>query len=234
MISVCMATYCGEKYIREQITSILSQLSNEDELVVSDDGSKDNTISIIQSFNDQRIRLYNNEGKHGFVQNFENAMRHAHGDVIFLADQDDVWKPNKVNVVLNNMNNYDLVVHDAELIDGLGRSLGKSYYSTMHHNPGFLANFWKTRWLGCCMAFKREVLDYCLPFPEKIIAHDYWIGMLGMTKFKYHFMDDILILYRRHGTNVTSSGEKSNNSLYYKIITKRGNLLVSLIKKRVF
>jgi hypothetical protein len=84
------------------------------------------------------------------------------------------------------------------------------------------------------MAFKREVLDYCLPFPEKIIAHDYWIGMLGMTKFKYHFMDDILILYRRHGTNVTSSGEKSNNSLYYKIITKRGNLLVSLIKKRVF
>lgn len=233
MVSVCIACYNGTKYIREQIESILPQLSFNDEIVISDDGSRDNTISIIKSFQDKRIKVLFNDTNHGFVHNFENALENSKGDIIFLSDQDDIWKPNKVQVVLKSLNKYDLVVHDADLIDGNGKCLGINYYSVMHCHTGFMANLWKTRWLGCCMAFKREVLDYCLPFPEKIVAHDYWIGMLGMTKFKYHFMDDILISYRRHGGNASPSGEKSNNSLFYKVITKRWYLLVSLVKKKV-
>ena len=94
IVSVCMATYNGEKYIREQIDSILPQLSDSDELVISDDGSSDSTIDIIQGYNDRRIRLYHNT-RHGVTWNFENALRQSRGDVIFLADQDDVWKPGK-------------------------------------------------------------------------------------------------------------------------------------------
>lgn len=231
MVSVCMATYNGQKYIREQIDSILCQLSDQDEVIVSDDGSKDKTIDIIKSYNDDRIKIFINKGKHGFVGNFENSLRHASGDYIFLCDQDDYWKPNKVEVVLKALKKYDLVIHNAELVDGQGKSLGKTYYDCLHHNTGFLANLYKTRWLGCCMAFTKEVKDYCLPFPPKITGHDYWIGMLGMLRFKYSFLDDVLMCYRRHGDNLSPSSEKSDHSLWYKLVTKRWNLITALTMK---
>ena len=89
-ISVCIATFNGEKFIQEQIQSILPQLGEDDEIVVSDDGSTDRTMEILELFKDKRIRLLVNEGKHGFIWNFENALRKAKGDVIFLCDQDDI------------------------------------------------------------------------------------------------------------------------------------------------
>ena len=232
MISVCIATYNGEKYIKEQISSILSQLGDDDEVVISDDGSSDRTLEIIDSFHDHRILVYHNKKQHGFVGNFENALNHSKGEYIYLSDQDDVWCPNKVSVVQKALSNFDIVIHDAELINGDGCSLGITYYTTLHHHTSFLMNFWKTRWLGCCMAFKREVMDYCLPFPDNIVAHDYWIGMLGMTKFKYIFRDDILIKYRRHGGNVSSSSEKSDNSLFFKLFTKRAYLAYEIIWRK--
>lgn len=234
MISVCMATYNGEKYIGEQIGSILPQLGEDDELIISDDGSKDRTIEVVKSFQDERIKILFNTEKHGYVGNFENALSHAKGDYVFLSDQDDVWKPKKVRSVMAWLKKYDMVIHDALLIDGAGQSLGKTYYSTMHHHTGFLMNLWKTRFLGCCMAFRKNVLDNCLPFPKHIVAHDYWIGMMGTAKFKYAFIDDVLMEYRRHGGNVSPSSEKSNNSLFYKLFTKRINLLISLVERLIF
>lgn len=233
-ISVCMATFNGEKFVFKQVDSILAQLRKCDELIISDDGSSDKTIQILESFHDDRITILQNQFRHGFVGNFENALCHAKGDYIFLSDQDDVWKSNKVVKMMQALDVYELVIHDAELIDGFGNTLGKNYYATMHKHTGFLMNLWKTRWLGCCMAFRREVLDYCLPFPPNIVAHDYWIGMLGMLNFKYCFMDDILICYRRHGDNVSPSSEKSNNSLFYKIYTKRFHLIIAIIERVLF
>ena len=229
-----MATYNGEKYIQEQIESILSQLGKHDEVVVSDDGSNDRTIELIQSYSDNRIVLLSNHGKHGYVGNFENALRHAKGDYIFLSDQDDIWLPGKVEKVISALSDNDIAIHDAQLVNGDGISLGNTYYSTLHTGTSFWANFWKNRWLGCCMAFKREVCNYCLPFPNGIVAHDYWIGMMGMTKFKYCFMDDVLLKYRRHGGNVSPSSEKSNNSLYYKLFTKRLFLLFAVVRCKLF
>ncbi|MCD8291094.1 MAG: glycosyltransferase, partial [Prevotella sp.] len=95
-VSVCIATYNGEKYIEEQIRSILSQLSDNDEVIISDDGSHDQTLSLIQSIGDKRIKIFQNEGRHGFKYNFENTLKKVQGDYIFLCDQDDVWLPNKV------------------------------------------------------------------------------------------------------------------------------------------
>lgn len=95
MISVCMAAYNGEKYIKEQLLSILKQIGPNDEVVISDDGSKDRTKDIVDSLNDKRIRYVENKNKHGFTHNFENALQIAQGDYIFLADQDDIWRDDK-------------------------------------------------------------------------------------------------------------------------------------------
>ena len=229
MISVCIATYNGERFLKEQLSSILCQLGKDDEVIVSDDGSSDETINIVTTFQDTRIRLLHNTHKHGFVGNFENALSNVKGDYVFLSDQDDVWMPNKVERVASLLAEYDLVVHDAELIDGNGKQLGKTYYSTQHGHTDFLMNLWKSRFLGCCMAFRRSLLEQCLPFPQEIVAHDYWIGMYALLKHKVLFIPDILIKYRRHGGNVSPSSEKSDNSLFYKLYTKRWRLLCALM-----
>ena len=111
--------------------------------------------------------------------------------------------------------------------------MNRKYFDTLHNSNSFLYNFYKTRFLGCCMAFNRKVLKECLPFPRNIVAHDYWIGMYWL--FKYHrsvyFLEEILMCYRRHGGNVSTSSEKSNNSFLYKILIKRFYLLKSIIKR---
>ena len=230
MISVCMATYNGEKFIKEQIDSILSQLSDDDELVVSDDGSKDRTLDIISSYNDKRIRILHHSAPHGFVHNFENALGNAKGDYIFLSDQDDYWIPGKVKTAMGYLTSgTDLVIHNAELVDGKGQPLGTDYYSCMHNKTGFWANIWKTRTLGCCMCFNRKVLEKSMPMPKHIVAHDYWIGMIALKHFKVKFIEDKLLCYRRHGGNVSPSSEKSNESWWYRIVEKRGYLLWKIL-----
>ena len=140
MISVCIATYNGEKFIKEQIDSILRQLSLDDEIIVSDDGSTDDTISIIISIDDKRIRIIEGPRKHSPTLNFECAMKEAKGDYIFLADQDDVWKPNKVEVCFKWLQNYDCVVSDAEVTDSNLNPLYPSLYAIMQVRHGRIYN----------------------------------------------------------------------------------------------
>ena len=104
MISVCMATYNGEKYIRQQICSIISQIGEGDEVIISDDGSTDSTLDTIRSMADSRIRIVKGPCRRSPTLNFENALSHAQGDYIFLADQDDVWLPGKVSACVQWLN----------------------------------------------------------------------------------------------------------------------------------
>ena len=99
MISVCIATYNGEPFIAAQLESIIAQLSPEDEIIISDDGSTDRTLEVVQALDFPCVRILHHEGEHGYVSNFENALRAARGDVIFLSDQDDLWKPGKVEQI---------------------------------------------------------------------------------------------------------------------------------------
>jgi glycosyltransferase involved in cell wall biosynthesis len=232
-ISVCIATFNGEKFIQEQMMSILPQLGDADEIVVSDDGSSDDTISILKSFHDSRIFICQNDGRHGFIWNFEHALTKATGDVIFLCDQDDIWKPNKVEAVMAALQDHDMVLHDAEIVDKIGNKTGVRYSEGLHRRKGFWSNLWKTRWLGCCMAFRRNVLEYALPFPRHIVGHDGWISAVGLAKFDYYYIPDVLMWYRRHGENVSTASEKSQNSWYYMLIKKRLCLLME-ISRRLF
>ena len=230
-ISVCIASFNGERYLKEQISSVLPQLREEDEIIVSDDGSTDETFAILESFHDSRIKMFVNEGRHGFIWNFENALKKAKGDVIFLCDQDDVWKPNKVEIVMEAFQNHDIVLHDAEIVDKDGNKTGNRYSEGLHHRRGFWSNLWKTRWLGCCMAFRRNVLEYALPFPRHIVGHDGWISAVGLAKFDYYYIPDVLMWYRRHGENASTASGESHNSWYYMLIKKRLCLLIEISRR---
>ena len=128
MISVCIATFNGEKYIKEQIESIIPQLAENDEIIISDDKSSDNTVSVVKSLMSPFVHIFINEGEHGYTPNFENALKYAKGEYIFLCDQDDVWYPNKVRMCMELFKAYDFIISDADIIDGDGRKIGDSFY----------------------------------------------------------------------------------------------------------
>ena len=215
MISVCIASYNGERFIREQIDSILRQLSSDDEIIVSDDGSTDDTISIINSIDDKRIRIIEGPRKHSPTLNFECAMKEAKGDYIFLADQDDVWKSNKVEVCMKWLQKYDCVVSDAEVTDSNLNTLYPSLYAIMQVRQGRIYNtIWKNGYTGCCMAFRRNVLNASLPFPKNIPMHDIWIGNVAAYKYNMKFIPDKLIMFRRHNETISCNGKGSKYSIW--------------------
>ncbi len=218
MISVCIATYNGEKYIKEQLSSILCQLDAEDEIVVSDDGSTDETINIIKNFNDSRVRVIQNRSKHGIIWNFENALKNCTGDYIFLSDQDDIWHSSKVKVCNRYFQSGEvLIVSDAYIINQAASILYQSYFNILKSKAGIIRNLKFNSYLGCCMAFSRSVLDSALPFPKHIVMHDIWIGLVSELLYKPIFIEEKLVYYRRHDSNCSPSAEKSTHSYYFRI-----------------
>ena len=189
MISVCMSTYNGEQFIFKQLDSILSQIGLNDEVIISDDGSKDNTINIIKSFNDKRIKLFFRKKTPSLVRNFENAIQKAVGEYIFLADQDDIWIKNKVSETLKYLNKYDLVISDCILINENEKVTNKSYFQIIKSRKGIIRNIVKNSYLGCCMAFKKNLIVDVLPFPSNLYYHDIWIGLIGEIYGKVFFLN---------------------------------------------
>lgn len=218
MISVCIATYNGARYIGEQLASILKQLSAEDEVVVSDDGSTDGTIDIVRSLNDRRIRIVDGPRRHSPTLNFEWALRNAKGEYVFLADQDDVWLEGKVRRCVEELQKCDCVVSDARVTDSCLNTTSESLFQLMHVRRGRLSNLlWRNGYTGCCMAFKREVLSKALPFPTDIPMHDIWIGNVAAFCGRLRFIDDRLLLFRRHDATASCNGKGSNYSLWQKL-----------------
>ena len=129
MITVCMATHNGELFLREQINSILFQLGGGDELIIVDDYSTDNTRNILSSYaDDPRVKIILNSSVCGISQTFERSIRHAKGTYLFLADQDDVWHPQKKEITLRYLANTDLVVSDCTIVDKQLSQKHESFY----------------------------------------------------------------------------------------------------------
>lgn len=219
MISVCIATYNGGKYIKEQLSSILKQLDNSDEVIISDDYSTDNTLEVIKSLDDSRIKIFINDKEKGYTRNFENALEKASGDIIFLSDQDDVWMDDKVKVCLEELVENDFVVHDAQIVDESLNVTHSSVFEFRNAKKGFIVNFINIKYLGCCMAFKKCVFEKSLPFPgnQYLTTHDSWLTLVSEMYFKVSLIRKPLILYRRHGDNTSLGGASGTNSLLKKI-----------------
>lgn len=217
MISVCIPTYNGEKYIAQQLASILCQLSKQDEIIISDDSSTDNTVKIITAMNDSRIRVLSNQRFNSPIYNLENALKYAKGDYIFLSDQDDVWIEGKVMKMFEALARCDCVVSNAKVVDSNLNIINDSFFSLNRSKPGFLNNLLKNSYLGACMAFNKKILRKSLPFPTNIPMHDIWIGTIASVFGKVVFLDDKFILYRRHDENASSTSEVSQYSFLQKI-----------------
>ncbi|MCR5849114.1 MAG: glycosyltransferase [Bacteroidaceae bacterium] len=238
MISVCIATYNGEKYLRQQLDSILAQMGKDDEIVISDDCSTDGTLELIESsYHDKRIRVVHHDPtsiKTTFpldkpTHNFENALMHAKGDIIFLADQDDVWLPGKVNKMLHVLETADMAMHDCIIADTELKQLAPSYFDIVKVTTNVWRNVVKCTMLGCCMAMRRSVVERALPFPKTKVGHDLWLGMVAGSKFRFTLVREPLLMYRKHGTSMTTAGGESKYGLWFKI-NYRLTILRQLIK----
>ncbi len=231
-----MATHNGEKYIKEQLDSILSQLSCEDELIISDDGSTDNTINIIEQYNDQRITVIRFHQPYKYIdsfathryatKNFENALSKAKGEYIFLCDQDDVWMPNKVSTCIDALKHNVLIKHNGNMINEIGESLNMES-SKIPISKQLIFNIINLKIPGSHIAFRRELLNIALPFPKHLISHDGWLGCLASYIGDCISLNTPLILYRIHSNNVSV---QKKNSIPIKILYRIG-LLFQIIRR---
>lgn len=227
-ISVAMAVYNGEKYIKEQILSILKQLNCNDELVISYDKSTDDTYRIISDLavRDNRIKIFSGPSL-GIIKNFENALRQCKNDYIFLSDQDDIWLDGKIHNVIKTFKSThaDVILHDCVVIDEKNKVISPSFFKLRHCRRGFLLNVIRNSYIGCCMAVKRDFLIKTLPFPENIPMHDQWIGLIAEKKGSVAFLNKQLIKYRRHSNNAS----KLNHAKFSDMIKFRANLISALL-----
>lgn len=224
--SVALAAYNGEKYIAEQIKSILDSLDENDEIIISDDNPEGKTKSVIDTIPDPRI-VYIEGPKKGVIKNFENAIKHCTGDVIFLSDQDDIWLPEKVPMVMEKIfGGADLVVHNADITDE-NMEFVCTTFQARGFTRGYYQNILRNSYMGCCMAFKKEILPFVLPFPDKIPMHDQWIALIAEEYLNIEVIDIPLIKYRRHSENVTGGA-----TTIYQKLSWRINLIKELKKHR--
>jgi glycosyltransferase involved in cell wall biosynthesis len=235
-ISVCMATYQGERFIEEQLDSILQQLRPHDEVIVSDDGSTDGTLGRIKAYKDARIRILQNDRNLGYSKNFERALIQASGDIIFIADQDDVWLPDKVSTMLVSFKNHDMVVSDVTIVAGDLSQIERSHFQHYGVRTGFLRNLLKTRYIGAAMAMHRNVLDVLVPIPSRsnLCAYDYWIAVVSELYFDVGLVNRPLMLYRRHEGTASTGGSRSVYTLSHRLLVRAYTLyhLSKLARRR--
>ena len=229
-VSVCMATYNGGKYIKEQMDSILNQEFKDNpnvemEIIVSDDGSKDDTIQIIQNYHDDRIKLYHhknnvhhryNQALFAATHNFWYAISQATGDYIFLSDQDDVWYPWKIDVTLNVLLRQGGVCAVAfDVYDGgLRNKIGTLVYP----KPHFFTLTHKNSVCGFSCGLSREELKYLQPFPD-VPQHDTFIMLMALWRNKLYFVDRPCAIHRWSGVENVSISSKRPIwfPLYYRL-----------------
>ena len=233
-VSVAMATYNGAKYLREQIESVLNQLNMGDELIISDDGSTDETVNIINSYtSDKRVYFYKNPSKvKGVITNFENAISMTTQEIVFLCDQDDVWLPNKISRMCLEFENskVGLVISSVRTVDAHLNDVQDTPLNKGHYKRGVARNLIKNTYMGCCMAFRRELKEVVIPFPKNIPMHDSWIGMLAeLNEINISYIPEKLMLYRRHSNSVIVN----NKTNLLKKMNERYRLFYNLCLRQI-
>jgi len=216
IISVIVATYNGELFIKDQLESILNQVVSVDEIIVIDDCSHDNTLNIISEYcANNNITVYHNERNLGVVKSINKGLSLSSGDYVFLADQDDIWHKDKVKIQLEQMYFMEkqhtediplLSVHDASVVASKNRIISDSLwkYSGYHPRYSSLAStfIWNT-FTGCCILMNRALVNSILPIPVIPIYHDQWIGLVAHNYGYVGTVDQSLMSFVRHGANST-------------------------------
>jgi glycosyltransferase involved in cell wall biosynthesis len=219
MVSVCIATFNGEQFIEDQLISILKQIDDRDEVIISDDSSTDRTIDVIKKISDPRIRLFEGKLFRDPIQNFQFALTQAKGDLIFLSDQDDIWLDEKYEDMKALLQSHVLVVSNSMIVNQDLEVINPSFFSVFKSGKGILKNVIRSTYYGSCMAFRKQLLIEALPFPAtKEIGHDLWLGLVAELTGSVFFYEKPLLLYRRHQSAFTPEGLKSKRSIYQMLI----------------
>lgn len=224
MISVAMTTYNGERYIKEQLESIINQTRKVDEIIIFDDCSKDKTVQIIrEAIKETEIKIFLtvNEKNVGYIENFRRAIEKSTGDYIFLCDQDDVWMNDKVEKMLDIMEKYDIRVlfTQYDMIDSKGKKINAKEYrfnGEKKYGGKEIKKISLERLVfgnivpGCTYCFTSDIKDYYMRIIERPIIHDYSIALIGACIGKSYYYNEKTIYYRIHNSNTIGIQKKSN------------------------
>lgn len=224
-ISVVMTTYNGEKYIKEQLDSIIRQTCTPNEIIIADDCSSDSTVNIVKSYNnktDIEIINYVNNHNLGYIQNFKNAISKARGEYIFLCDQDDVWNDKKIEktVKLMKEHNASIACTGFSLIDKDGfvikdlecyKSDPISGYCNWSYSVKKISInrlVWGNFCPGCTYCFNRDVLNVFNDLKNTELSHDFQLLLIGANHGSAIYIDMPLSKYRLHGANTVGMNNK--------------------------
>ena len=220
MISIAMATYNGEKFIREQLDSILAQTITDWELIVCDDVSTDSTIAILEEYakKDGRIQIHKNKVNLGFKRNFEKAISLCSGDYIALCDQDDIWYSNHLEVLYNQIGNHSLSIGNSDIVDVNNQYLNKRMSDTdgIHFIPKdtklllFREFFYANPFQGASMLLRADFAKKCIPIPKEVHYHDAWISTCACFVDGLIYTYTPITRYRQHGRNVTINNHREH------------------------
>lgn len=219
LVSVVMATYNGERYLRQQLDSILEQSHQRFELIVVDDASTDGTLSILEKYAalDDRIQVFRAEKNLGLVANFQRGLMLVNGDYIALADQDDIFHKDKIGTMLAVLKAHprcDLAVSDLSLVDEEGNEMAVSMWRYQKLGPmqgkpfrRLLIDNFAT---GCAMMFRHRLLKIALPFPPECLVHDWWLAVVAASAKGggICLVKQPLTAYRQHRANVIGAKEE--------------------------
>lgn len=220
-VDILLATYNGEKYIREQIDSILNQTHKEFRLLISDDGSTDKTRAILEEYKnkDSRIEVFFQEKNLGVVKNFEFLLGKVEAKFYMFSDQDDIWKNEKIEKSLSKIEEgYDLVYSDLEVVDENLNVTYESYwklkgiYNKIKKYNNFEALYLNNFITGCTIISKKELINSFMPLPNtsKFVLHDYWVSLIISQEGKISYIEEPLIKYRQHKNNKVGSKKKTD------------------------
>ncbi len=220
-VDILLATYNGEKYLREQIDSILNQTYTEFRLLISDDGSTDGTRDILKEYKekDSRIEVFMQDDNLGVVKNFEFLLKKVEAKYYMFSDQDDIWKETKIEKSLNKIEEgYDLVYSDLEVVDENLNVTYSSYwklkgiYNKIKKYNNFESLYLNNFVTGCTIISKKELMNLFMPLPNtsKFVLHDYWISLIISQSGKIAYIEEPLIKYRQHKNNKVGSKKKSD------------------------
>lgn len=214
MISIALATYNGEKFISQQLDSILQQTFSNFEVICVDDNSIDSTYNILEKYSkaDKRIKCFKNKKQLGFKKNFERAISLCTGEFVAFCDQDDVWTENHLQILLDNIKDNDIVVANAMMVDGDLNSLNY----TMRECLGIVSvlndseylnrhTLYRNVFQGAASMVTESVAKKMIPIPDEVRYHDYWAAAIAACYKGCAYTDDIVLYYRQHGANVTTN-----------------------------
>lgn len=221
-IDILLATYNGEKFVKEQIESILNQTYENFNLIISDDASTDNTLNILEEYEkkDTRIKVFKKEKNKGLIDNFEFLLKNVTSDYFMFSDQDDIWKKDKIEKSINKLKeeNSGLVYTDLEIVDEKLNVIYPSYwkykqiYKKIKKYNNFEALYLNNFVTGCTILAKSKYIKDILPLPRnsKFVLHDYWTALIISAKDKISYVEEPTIQYRQHKNNRVGSSRKSD------------------------